>query len=68
MDKQVFANHDFNVVKHGLSNNYSIENHPYKETHMGPIDRKTEYGSDTFFIKCSDKINGKNKKIKIQIF
>ncbi len=66
--KQVFANHDFNVVKNGMSSTY--DKSPYQEEHEygTPVRNKIEYGGDDFYIKAVKKVKGRNKKIIINIF
>jgi hypothetical protein len=63
---QIFANHDFNAVKNGMTATYSKP--PYQEDKVTDNYRLAEYGSDVFTINCSRRRNGRNKYVKIKIF
>ena len=67
---QTFSNHDFNIVKNGSSNRYSINDHPNRESHvLDSVKTKgNEFPDDDFFIKVTNKVKGRNKTFKIEIF
>ncbi len=60
MNKQVFANHDFNVVKNGFSSTYSKP--PYQEEYRNSTPVRDIYAlaDDVFSFNVSKKIKGKN--------